>query len=277
MSSNPGAAQTGSEIDSLKAKLQATWMTGDYDRFSRFMEADAKVFYERLGVPKGARLLDAACGSGQVALIAARQGADVSGCDIASNWIERARERAAAEGLQARFDVGDAEALPYGDASFDVIVSLVGVMFAPRPELVASELIRVCRPGGRIALGNWTPEGFIGQMFKAVAKHIAPPGMPSPVLWGKEDVVRERLGKDGIDVQCSREIYHFDYPFSPEGVVEFFRINYGPVTRAFAALDAAGQAALRSELTALWAGANKTGGERTQVDAEYLLAIATKA
>ena len=162
---------TEPEIDGLKARLRETWMAGDYDRFSRYMEQGARIFYEQLDVPAGSQLLDVACGSGQVALWAARDGAHVTGVDIAPNLVQRAQARANAEGLNARFMEGDAEALPFEDASFDVVISLVvGVMFAPRPELVARELLRVCSPGGSIAMGNWTREGFIGQMFKTFAK-----------------------------------------------------------------------------------------------------------
>ena len=217
-------------------------MTGDYDLFSRFMEKDAEQFFRRLGVTPGTRLLDVGCGAGQLALIAARAGARVTGCDIATNWIEKARTRAAAEGLAIDFEEGDAESLPYADAQFDAVVSLVGAMFAPRPELVAAELTRVCRPGGMIAMANWTPGGFIGQMFKTIAKHIAPSGMPSPVLWGDEATVRDRLSQGITGLKMTRRIFHFDYPFPPEAVVEFFRTNYGPMSRAFASLDASGPA-----------------------------------
>ena len=171
------------------------WMAGDYDRFSRYLEDGAREFYERLHVSPGGRFLDVACGSGQLALMAAKDGLEVTGVDIAINLVERARARAKAEGLRARFEEADAEALPFDDASFDVVTSLIGAMFAPRPDLVAKELLRVCKPGGIIAMANWTPQGFVGQMFKTVSKFIAPSGMPSPVLWGDETTVRERLGK----------------------------------------------------------------------------------
>src|SRR6266702_1533897 len=195
---------TEPEIDGLKARLRETWMAGDYDRFSRYMEQGARIFYEQLDVPAGSQLLDVACGSGQVALWAARDGVHVTGVDIAPNLVQRAQARANAEGLKACFIEGDAEALPFEDASFDVVTSLLGAMFAPRPELVARELLRVCSPGGTIAMGNWTREGFIGQMFKTFAKFIAPSGMPAPVLWGDEAVVRERLGHGVSDLTMTR-------------------------------------------------------------------------
>lgn len=272
----PTNTQRNAEFDALKSRLKTTWMTGDYDRFSRFMEADAEQFFQRLGITPGTRLLDVGCGAGQLALIAHRAGAKVTGCDIATNWLEDARVRAAAEGLSITFEEGDAEALPYKDAQFDAVVSLIGAMFAPRPELVAAELTRVCRPGGMIAMANWTPGGFIGQMFKTIAKHIAPSGMPSPVLWGDEATVRERLREGIDDLKLSRHDYRFDYPFAPDAVVEFFRANYGPMSRAFASLNAEGQEALRSELVSLWSAQNKAVDGTTRVAAEYLQVIATR-
>ena len=274
------AAATPAALDmnALKTKLKATWMDGNYDRFSRAMEKSAVEFLDRLDVKAGERLLDVACGSGQLGLIAARRGAKVSGCDIATNAIEVARARAAAESLNARFDEGDAEALPYPDAGFDVIASIYGAMFAPRPERVAAELLRVCRPGGRILMGNWTKEGFVGQMFKAIARFISPPGMPSPLLWGDENTVRERFGAGLSDLRLTRVIYPFDYPFSPADVVEFFRVNYGPTTRAFATLGEPERNELRNDLVTLWTKNNQaTEANRTMVDAEYLEVVGVRA
>jgi SAM-dependent methyltransferase len=270
-------AQT-SDLDALKSRLKATWMDGNYDRFSRLMEASAVEFLDRLRVAPRAALLDVACGSGQLALIAARRGVNVTGVDIATNAILAARERAAAAKLDARFDEGDAEALPYPDASFDVVTSLYGAMFAPRPERVASELLRVTKPGGRIAMGNWTKEGFIGQMFKIFARFIAPPGMPSPVLWGDESTVRQRFGEGVSELRLTRVNYLFDYPFPPADVVEFFKDNYGPTTRAFASLGEPERSTLRAELVSHWTAFNlSTDPNRTQVNGEYLEIVATRA
>lgn len=267
--------QTG--VDELKARLRDTWMTGDYGRFSRYMERDAEAFYRRLPIKQGAELLDVGCGAGQLSLIAARAGARVTGCDIAINWLAQARRSAAAEGLTVVFEEGDAEVLPYGNATFDAVVTLISAMFAPRPDLVAAELTRVCRPGGIIAMANWTGPGFVGQMFKAIARHIAPSGMPSPVLWGDEPTVRERL-KNGIaSLECSRHLYELSYPFSPADVVEFFRANYGPMTRAFASIGDPAQQQLRDELTDLWSRHNRATDGTTKVDAEYLQVIAVRA
>jgi ubiquinone/menaquinone biosynthesis C-methylase UbiE len=269
------ANATAPEIDGLKTRLKETWMAGDYDRFSRYLEQGARVFYEQLDIPAGCQLLDVACGSGQVALWAARDGVNVTGVDIAPNLVQRAQARARAERLNARFVEGDAEALPFEDASFDVVISLIGAMFAPRPELVARELLRVCSPGGTIAMGNWTREGFVGQMFKSFAKFIAPSNMPAPVLWGDETVVRERLGHGISDLKMTRHHYNFTYPFPPTEVVEFFRQYYGPTNRAFASLDETDARQLRAELEGLWSSHNRAGDELTVVQAEYLSVVAT--
>jgi SAM-dependent methyltransferase len=266
------------DIDALKQRLRATWMAGDYDRFSRLMESSAVEFLDRVGIPEGASLLDVACGSGQLALVAARRRVQATGVDIAANSILAARERAQAEALPAQFDEGDAEALPYADASFDVVASIFGAMFAPRPDLVAKELARVCRPGGMIAMANWTRTGFIGQMFALVSRFIAPPGMPASVLWGNESTVRERFGTSVTDLQLTRVMYQFDYPFSPAGVVDFFREYYGPTNRAFAALAAPEQEAFHTDLVALWTAKNQSGdANRTVVDAEYLQVVAIRS
>ncbi len=269
---------TTTDIDALKLRLKATWMDGNYDYFSRFMESSAIEFLDRLGIEQGSSLLDVACGSGQLALIAARRGARVTGIDIAANSIQAARGRAAADKLDVRFDEGDAEALPYADASFDVVASIYGAMFAPRPELVTAELLRVCRPGGTIAMGNWTREGFIGKMFKTISRFVAPPGMPSPVLWGDESVVRDRFGAGVSALRLTRVLYRFDYPFTPAGVVEFFGANYGPTVRAFATLGEPDRTALRADLVELWASHNQTTEPtRTIVDSEYLEVVGVRA
>ena len=271
------AAPPAPEMAVLKTGLKSMWMEGDYDRFSRYMESEARAFYERLDVAPGSRLLDVACGSGQLALIAAREGVDVTGIDIATNMVERARVRARAEGLRATFREGDAEDIPFPEESFDTVVSLIGAMFAPRPERVAGELLRVCSPGGTIAMANWTADGFVGRMFKTISRFIAPSGMPSPLLWGDEKTVRERLGSGVTELSLTRRHYQFDYPFPPEEVVEFFGHYYGPTHRAFAALSEEVRAALRRELVALWSENNLAGGGLTIVRSEYLEVVGERS
>ena len=167
--------------------------------------------------------------------------------------------------------------LPYGDASFDLVVSLIGAMFAPRPDRVAAELVRVCRPGGRIVMGNWTPEGFVGQMFKVIGRHVPPPPqMPSPLLWGAEATVRERLYEGVAELSLTKRQYPFYYPFPPPEVVEHFRTYYGPMNRAFAALDEAGRAALRGDLERLWSEHNTATDGATSIESEYLEVVAVR-
>ena len=267
-----------SGIEPLKAKLKATWMAGDFGQVAKILERCAEKFIDRLQLSPGNRVLDVACGNGNLAVPAARKGAEVVGVDIATNLVEQARQRAEAEGLFIQFDEGDAEQLPYGDASFDSVVTMFGAMFAPRPELVAAELVRVCKPGGTIAMANWTPGGFVGQMFKTNAKHVPPPpNMPSPVKWGEEETVKERL-RDGItDLQMTRRMCVFSFPYSPTEVVEFFRTYFGPTKNSFAALDETGQAALRGDLEQLWSQHNQATDGTTLVEGEYLQVVATRS
>jgi SAM-dependent methyltransferase len=265
-------------MDALKTRLKVMWMAGDYGHFATFMEPGALEFLPRLRVAAFERVLDVACGAGQLSIPAARSGAFVTGLDIATNLIEQATARAAKEGLAVDFLEGDAEQLPFADATFDLVFSLIGAMFAPQPELVAAEMIRVCKRGGRIMMGNWTPSGFIGQMFKLNGKHVPPPvGMPAPVLWGDEATVRERLRDGSANLVVMKRMYPFRYPFPPAEVVEFFRTYYGPTNRAFATLDSTGQAALRADLVELWSSRNTARDGGTSVDGEYLEVVATRA
>ncbi len=266
------------EMEALKSKLRATWIAGDFGVIARAIEEGGREFVERLDLRPGMKVLDVACGTGNLALPAARLGADVTGVDIAPNLIEQAIANAEREGLKAKFDVGDAEAMPYQDGEFDVVMTMFGAMFAPRPDVTASELKRVCKSGGLIAMANWTPEAFTGAMFKTAAKHVPPPpGMSPPLQWGMEDMVRERFA-DGIsDLQMRRVpiMFHFDMP--PADVVEHFRKYFGPTQKAFEALDENGQAALRKDLEDLWIQHNRATDGTTEAESEYLEVRATKA
>ena len=265
-------------MKALKMGLQSTWMAGDYAHFATYLEEGALDFLARLIVTPGTRMLDVGCGAGQLAIPAARAGARVTGVDIASSLIEAARERAEAEHVDARLDEGDAEKLLYKDSAFDLVVSLIGAMFARRPERVAAELIRVCKPGGRIVMGNWTPEGHIGQMFKIVSRYLPPsPLMASPMKWGDDTTVRELL-RDGIaKLDTSKQLYPMRYPFRPSAVVEFFRIYYGPINRTFELLRPAARAALRRDLEQLWTENNSATDGTTYVNAEYLEVVAIRS
>jgi SAM-dependent methyltransferase len=266
------------EMEALKNKLRGMWIAGDFGEIAKSIEQGAEEFVGRLALKPGMKVLDVACGTGNLAIPAAKGGADVTGIDIAPNLIEQAQARATAQGVNAVFEIGDAEALPYDDDSFDIVMTMFGAMFAPRPDVTATELIRVCKPGGLIAMANWTPEAFTGQMFKTGAKHVPPPpGMPSPVLWGKEEVVQERFAEGISDLQMTRQKIMFNYPFGPAEVVEHFRLYFGPTQKAFESLDADGQAALRADLEELWKSNNQATDGTTRVESEYLEVRATKA
>lgn len=268
---------TSPEFKALKDQLKTTWTAGDYGRVAEGLTGGAATFFERLPLTSGTRVLDVACGAGQVAMPAARAGARVTGVDIAENWIEQARGRAADENLDIRFDVGDAEDLPYDDASFDLTVSLIGAMFAPRPERVAAELLRVTRPGGHVVMGNWTPESFVGEFFRTVAQHALPPDMPSPLLWGEEASVRERFRESVSHLRLTRLPYRFHHNDPPPKVVDFYCEHFGPVKQAMANLDAGGQAALRKDLLDLWTRYNEADDGTTQVTGEILEVVAIRA
>lgn len=275
---NDGAARNDpAQFDQLKQGLKASWMAGDFGQIAKYTADDAAEFISRLPIHAGMDVLDVACGTGNLAIPAARGGARVTGVDIATNLLEQARARAAAENLTIDFRAGDAEALPFADASFDMVVTMFGAMFAPRPELVAAELARVCRPGGMVAMANWTPEGFVGKTF-AVTGRISPPAsdLPRPVLWGREDVVKQRFAAVGCKVQTFRRALMFRYPFPAARVVQFFREYFGPTHVAFSRLDAAGQAAMATELEKLWLAHNEGPANESRVRAEYLEVRATK-
>lgn len=266
------------EMETLKGKLRGMWIAGDFGEIAKSIAAGAEEFVERLDLKPGMKVLDVACGTGNLAIPAAKTGAEVTGIDIAPNLIDQAKVRAAAEGVQAHFEVGDAESMPYEDGKFDVVMTMFGAMFAPRPDVTAAELLRITKPGGLVAMANWTPEAFTGQMFKAGAKHVTPPpGMPSPVQWGSEDIVRERLSEGVSDLQLTRRKITFTYPFPPADVVEHFRKYFGPTQKQFEQLDEAGQAAMRADLVALWEQANQATDGTTRVESEYLEVLARKA
>ena len=263
------------DLAGLKAKQKSTWEAGDFAQIARTIEDVAEDFMLRRQVTAGLRVLDAACGTGNLAVLAARAGGIVSGIDIASNLIAQARTRAAEEGFSIEYEEGDIEELPYAEERFDLAVSMFGVMFAPRPKRVVEELWRVTKPGGRIAMANWTPEGFIGKMFNVFKAHLPPPpaGVPSPMGWGEEDEVRARLRNGFTNVRLSQRAAIMRYPFPPAETVEFFRKYYGPTQRAFASLDAAGQDALRRDLVALQTARNISRNPQTTAVASGYLEI----
>jgi ubiquinone/menaquinone biosynthesis C-methylase UbiE len=266
------------DLSQLKSTLKSVWMAGDFGQIASFNVNAGQQFVANTQIKPGDRILDVACGTDNVSLPAARAGGMVTGVDIAPNLLEQARNRAAAEKLNIRFDEGDAEDLPYGNGEFDIVLTMFGAIFAPRPEQVAEELVRVCRPGGLIAMGNWTPEGFVGKTSRLMSKFVPlPPGITPPVLWGDEQVVRQRLSKGISRLTLTRRNLQFKYPFSPKEVVKLFRQYSGPSKMAFAKLDEAGQQELASALQGLWEEHNTATDGTVNVTAEYLDVRAIRA
>lgn len=258
------------DFAAVKQAMKAAWMAGDFGKIADLNTRRGEEFVERLHLKPGMRVLDVACGTGNQSLPAARTGADVTGLDHAPNLLEQAREALRKEGLRGRFIEGDAEDLPFEPGEFDVVMSMFGAMFAPRPERVAAEFLRVCKRGGLIAMANWTPTSFQAETFKINAKYAPPPpGVPAPVLWGDEGVVRERFG-DRAKVETAKREVIFDFPFGPAKVVDFFRTYFGPTQMTLARLEAAAQAAMLEEMTDHWVRANEGDANHTIVRGEYL-------
>jgi ubiquinone/menaquinone biosynthesis C-methylase UbiE len=266
------------DLAQLKSGLKAIWTAGDFGQIGKYTAAEAQRFVERLNIKPGDVVLDVACGTGNTAIPAARAGAQVTGLDLAPNLLAQARYRAVAERVEVRFEEGDAEELPYPGHAFDVVLSMYGAMFAPRPERVASELARVCKRGGLIAMANWTPEGFVGQSFQLTAKMVPPPpNVPPPALWGDETTLRRRLSPYISELKMTRQKARFLYPFGPKEMVAFFRQYFGPTQAAFARLDSAGQASLAEQMESLWAEHNRATDGTIDVEAEYLEVHAIRA
>jgi SAM-dependent methyltransferase len=262
-------------LEAIKNKQQATWASGDYAMIGTTLQIVGESLCEAVDVAAGWRVLDVAAGNGNAALAAARRGAEVTASDYVARLLQLAERRAEADGLRLHTRVADAEDLPFDDASFDCVLSTFGVMFTPNPQRAAGELLRVCRPGGRVGLANWTPDGFVGRMFKIVGQHATPPpGLPSPVAWGTEERVRQLLSA-GARVDVSRRQFIFRFR-SGEDYFETFRAYYGPLLRAWDGLDGAGRDSLRTQLIALAEEANRAPAGSLAVESDYLEVVATR-
>ena len=237
------------DIASIKQRQQAAWASGDYAAVGSRLLPTAELLCEAVDLRAGERVLDVACGNGNAALAAARRFCQVIGIDYVPALLERARRRAQAEGLEATFQEADAEALPFPDGAFDVVLSTCGAMFAPDQERTAAELLRVCRPGGRIGMVNWTPDSYVGELFRAIGRHLPPPpGVRPPVLWGSQERLRELFGPD-VTISAPRRSFLWRFP-SAEHQAEFFATFYGPATRALATLGSDSAADLKAEMVA---------------------------
>lgn len=258
------------DFEALKARQQATWSSGDFAVIGRTTQIVAELLAEAAGVEAGEQVLDVAAGSGNASLAAARRFARVTSTDYVPALLERGAQRARAEGLAIEFRTADAEALPFSDHSFDVALSTFGAMFAPRHDVAAGELLRVVRPGGRIGLANWTPEGFIGRLFDVIATRVPPPaGLKPPTLWGTETLVVELFGARAADIRCVRRQFNFRYA-SAEHWLQVFREYYGPTRRAFLALETDDQTRLAADITTLLQQFNTARTPSLVVPGEYL-------
>ncbi|HEX4985544.1 MAG TPA: methyltransferase domain-containing protein [Burkholderiales bacterium] len=270
MSAILSSAAAEIDLEAVKTRQQAAWSAGNYAVVGTTLQIVGESLCEALDLHAGERVLDVAAGNGNATLAAARRFCDVTSTDYVPALLESARARAAAEGHSIKFQQADAEHLPFLDTSFDAVMSTFGVMFTPDQEKAAAELVRVCKPGGRIGLANWTPEGFIGQVFKTIGKYLPPaPGVKSPALWGTRARLEELFGRRAADIQITPAQFTFRYR-SPAHWIEVFRTFYGPMNRAFAALDSAKQAALTEDLMALMRRGNRSNDGTLVLPSEYL-------
>ena len=261
------------DLVALKQKQQATWSAGDYAVIGTTLQIVGETLCETLDLRARERVLDVAAGNGNATLAAARRWCDVVSTDYVGALLERGQARASAEGLAVQFTEADAENLPYADGSFDVVLSTFGVMFTPNQERAASELARVCRPSGKIGLANWTPPGFIGELFKLIGRHVPPPaGVKSAALWGTEDRLRELFGQRIATLETTHRNFMFRYR-SPQHWLDTFRTYYGPMQKAFGAVDAAQQESLAADLLRLVRQFNRAGDDAMVVPGEYLEAV----
>lgn len=264
------------DFDAIKQKQQATWASGDFAVIGTTLQIVGESLAEAVDICANDRVLDVAAGNGNATLAAARRFAEVTSTDYVPALLEKGRARAKAEGLEVKFEVADAENLPYASSSFDVALSTFGAMFTPEHARPAREMLRVVRPGGRIGLANWTPEGFIGQLFKVIGKYLPPPaGLKSPALWGTEPHIVELFGADAEKIRCERRMFNFRYR-SAEHWLQVFRDYYGPTHKAFAALAPDAQAALAADITALLNRLNTAGTTSLVVPGEYLEVVVVK-
>jgi SAM-dependent methyltransferase len=265
------------DFTTIKQRQQATWASGDFAVIGVTLQIVGESLAEAADVRAGERVLDVAAGNGNATLAAARRFAEVTSTDYVPALLDKGRARAEAEGLPVHFQVADAENLPFGDGSFDVVLSTFGAMFTPEHDRPAREMLRVVRGGGRIGLANWTPEGFIGRLFKVIGAYVPPPaGLKSPALWGTEPHIVELFGPRAAQIRCERRHFNFRYR-SAAHWVQVFRDFYGPTHKTFAALDEAGQRALERDITALLAQMNTGGKTSLVVPGEYLEVVVTKS
>jgi ubiquinone/menaquinone biosynthesis C-methylase UbiE len=270
MSAVTSTSSPAVDLAAVKTRQQAAWSTGNYAVVGTTLQIVGEQLCEALDLRAGSRVLDVAAGNGNATLAAARRWCDVTSTDYVSSLLESGRTRAQAEGHTIQFQEADAENLPFPDASFDVVISTFGVMFTPNQERATSELARVCKPGGRIGLANWTPDSFIGQVFKTIGKYVPPgPGVKSPALWGTKARLEELFGETAQEIRTTSREFAFRY-LSPTHWIEVFRTYYGPMNKTFGALDAVKQDAFTQDLLTLMESRNRSGDRTLVLPSEYL-------
>jgi SAM-dependent methyltransferase len=263
------------DFAAIKQRQRQTWGSGDYDKVAVHIVITSELLCEAVDLHAGQEVLDVACGSGNTAIAAARRFCRVTGVDYVPSLLERARARAEFERLDITFKEGDAEALAFPDASFDAVLSTFGTMFTPNQKKTASEMARVCRHGGKIGLATWTPTGYIGELFRITGRYIpSPPGVKPPVLWGTEERLHELFGAAAASINVTRRFFVFRF-LSADHWIEFFRTNYGPTLKAFAALDDAGKEALDNDIRALEERYNRSSDGTMLIPSEYLEVVIT--
>jgi ubiquinone/menaquinone biosynthesis C-methylase UbiE len=271
-----GSAPPKPDLGALKQRQQTAWSSGDYAIIGTTLQIVAEDLCEALDVRAGRKVLDVAAGNGVASLAAARRWCDVVSSDYVPSLLERGRARASAEGLRIEFKVADAEALPFADRTFDTVLSTFGVMFTPDQDKAAAELLRVCKPEGRIGLANWTPDGFIGQLFKILGRYLPPPaGVRSPMLWGTRERLTEMFGAAASAIRIEPRYFNFRYA-SPQHFLDVFKTFYGPMLKAFAALDEGKRTCLTADLEALIARLNRAQDGTMVVPSEYFEVVVTK-
>jgi len=264
------------DYSAIKTKQNAAWSSGDYAIVGTTLQIVGENLAEALDLRSGCKVLDVAAGNGNFTLAAARRWADVTSSDYVADLLERGRERAAGDRLEVNYQVADAEALPFDNASYDVVASTFGVMFTPDQDKAAAEMMRVCRSGGKIGLANWTPEGFIGALFKVIGRHVSPPaGVRSPALWGTKSRLEELFAADAADISVRERKFVFRYR-SADHWMEIFRTFYGPVHKAFGALDADGQKALDADIRDLIGRFNEAEDGTMVVPSDYIEVVITR-
>ena len=274
--SSPASANTTADLEAVKGRQQAAWSSGDYSVIGTTLQIVGELLAEACDLRTDERVLDVAAGNGNATLAAARRGCKVTSTDYVSSLLERGAERARAERLEVIFQTADAEALPFATSAFDAVLSTFGVMFTPDQDKAALELLRVCRPGGRIGLANWTPDGFIGQIFKTLGRHVAPPaGVKPPSAWGTESRLEELFSPAVAKIAITPRVFNFRYR-SAAHFVDVFRTWYGPTNKAFATLPPDRAAALEADMIELLSKMNRAGGQSLVVPSEYLEVVVTR-